>query len=112
MVDMINAFVNNVVAKVMEYGYTALHFILCSIVVVLGLILIVKFARTWVQRGIIAAVCVGLLIAAPYICQYLLVPFFGKLLQTILTVSIYIIVAVGPILLLAKWIWNGFTKNI
>ena len=112
MVKMINTLVSNLAAKIMEYGYSALHFILCALVIVLGLILIVKFARTWVQRGIIAVICVALLIAAPYICQYLLVPFFGKLLQTMLTVSIYIIVAVGPILLLAKWIWVSFTKHL
>lgn len=111
MSEMINTFVNSLVSKIMEYGYSALHFIVSGAVVVLGLILIVRFARTWVQRGIIAAVCVGLLIAAPYICQYLLVPFCARLLQTLVTVSIYLIVAVGPILLLAKWIWNAFTKN-
>lgn len=112
MSEMINTFVNNLVSKIMEYGYSALHFIVCGAVVVLGLILIVRFARTWVQRGIITAVCVALLIAAPYICKYLLVPFFGKLLQTLLTVSVYCIVAIGPILLLAKWIWTSFTKHL
>lgn len=112
MEEMINSFVDNMVTKMMEYGYSALHFILCAAVVVLGLILIVKFARTWVQRGIIAAVCTALLIAAPYICRYLLVPLFGKLLQAVLTVSIYVIVAIGPILLLARWIWTGFTKHL
>lgn len=112
MVEMINSFVDNIVAKTMGYGYTALHFILCTAVVVLGLILIVRFARTWVQRGIIAGVCASLLAASPCICRYLLVPFFGKLLQAILTVSIYIIIAIGPILFLAKWIWTSFTKHL
>lgn len=112
MIEMINAWVNNFVDKVMGYGYSAVHFLLCTAVVVCGLILIVKFAVTWWQRSAVAGVCAALLIAAPYICRYALLPFFGALLKAATTVSAYIVALVAVPLLLIRWIWGWFTKNL
>lgn len=112
MMEMVNHYVDAFVARVMEYGYTALHFLLCALVIVLGMILVIRFARNWVQRGVIAAVCASLVAAAPWICRELLMPFCGKLLTSVLTVSVYLIIGAAPILLLAGWIWKTFTRHL
>lgn len=112
MMEMINYYINGFVAKMMAYGYTAVHFLLCSLIVVAGLILVIRFAKTWLQRGVIVAVCAVLLAVAPYLCRKVLLPFFGTLLSSVLTVSTYIIIAIGPLLLLVLFVWKSFTKHL
>ena len=116
MINNIIAQVNTAAAdftnRLIEAGYISLHFIMCCTVVVCGLILIVRFARNWPQRLIIAGLGAALLIGSSWICRSLLMPFFGMVLQACITVSMYCIIAVLPILLLARWIWTSFTKHL